>query len=209
MCDNNYTNNNNTNTNTYGFNLYYGNNPYNAFIDNKVDFYNNFTLSNSYNYNALNPYFKTNSNNNFAFNNVFKLNDTTTLNLGVLTQNYTINYDKYYYDNNNGNNSKKETEELGNALSFLAGLDYNVNNNLSTKLELGFINNKNDCVVLNSKIDLIVNAIVQGIVKEYDIKQKNGKYTVQLGVFNSKANAQALANELKSKGYDAIIKASV
>ena len=136
--DNNSTNN--TNTNTYGFSLYYGNNPYNAFIDNKVDFYNNFTLSNSYNYNALNPYFKTNSNNNFAFNNIFKLNDTTTLNLGVLTQNYTINYDKYYYDNNNGNNSKKETEELGNALSFLAGLDYNINNNLSTKLELGFIN---------------------------------------------------------------------
>lgn len=76
-------------------------------------------------------------------------------------------------------------------------------------LELGFINNKNDCDVLNSKIDLIVNAIVQGIVKEYDIKQKNGKYTVQIGVFNIKANAQALVNELKAKGYDPIIKASV
>ena len=76
-------------------------------------------------------------------------------------------------------------------------------------LELGFINNKNDCAVLNSKIDLIVNAIVQGIVKEYDIKQKSGKYTVQLGVFNEKANAQALANELKAKGYNPIIKASV
>lgn len=76
-------------------------------------------------------------------------------------------------------------------------------------LELGFINNKNDCDVLNSKIDLIANAIVQGIVKEYDIKQKNGKYTIQLGVFNNKANAQALVNELKAKGYSPIIKASV
>ena len=76
-------------------------------------------------------------------------------------------------------------------------------------LELGFINNKNDCDVLNSKIDLIVNAIVQGIVKEYNLKQKNGKYTVQLGVFNDKANAQKLVDKLKNEGYDAIIKASV
>ena len=76
-------------------------------------------------------------------------------------------------------------------------------------LELGFIINKNDCDVLNSKIDLIVNAIVQGIVKEYDIKQKNGKYIVQLGVFNDKSNALELVNNLKKDGYDAIIKASV
>ena len=76
-------------------------------------------------------------------------------------------------------------------------------------LELGFINNKNDCDVLNSKIDLIANAIVQGIVKEYNIKQNKAKYTVQVGVFNNKSNAEALANELKAKGYNPIIKASV
>ena len=46
-------------------------------------------------------------------------------------------------------------------------------------------------------------------LKEYDIKQKNGKYTVQLGVFNNKANAQKLVDKLKNEGYDAIIKASV
>lgn len=124
------------NDNNYGFNLYYGNNPYNAFIDNKVDFYNNFSLSNSYNYNALNPYFKTNSDKNFAFNNLFKLNDKTILNLGVVSQNYVIDYDKYY-------ENRKETEELGNSLSFLAGLNYNINDNLSTKLDLGFINEYN------------------------------------------------------------------
>ena len=119
--------------NDYGFSLYYGNNPYNVFIDNKVDFYNNFSLSNSYNYNALNPYFKTNSDKNFAFNNLFKLNDKTILNLGILSQSYVIDYDKYY-------ENRKETEELGDSLSFLAGLDYNINDNLSTKVELGFIN---------------------------------------------------------------------
>lgn len=128
-----YTIDKNNINNNYGFNLYYGNNPYNAFIDNKVDFYNNFSLSNSYNYNALNPYFKTNSDKNFAFNNLFKLNDKAILNLGILSQSYVIDYDKYY-------ENQKETEELGNSLSFLAGLNYNINDNLSTKVELGFIN---------------------------------------------------------------------
>ena len=75
-------------------------------------------------------------------------------------------------------------------------------------LELGFISNKNDSTILYENKSKIVNAIVNGIVKEYNLKSKS-QYTVQLGVFNNKDNAEKLVNELKEKGYKCIIKASV
>ncbi len=121
------------NGNSYGFNMYYGNNPYNAFVGDKVDFYNNYSLSNSYGYNAMNPYFKSDSDINFGFNNILKLGEKTALNFGILYQNYTIDYDKYY-------ENRKSTEDLGSAFSFLTGLSYGVTNYLTTKLEVGFIN---------------------------------------------------------------------
>ncbi len=127
---------NENNLDDYGFNLYYGNNPYNAFINDKVDFYNNFSLSNAYGYNALNPYFKSDSQNNFAFNNSVKLNDKATLNIGAIHQEYTMTYEK-------SNQLEDEVENLGSSISFLTGLSYNVLDNMTTKVELGFINEYN------------------------------------------------------------------
>lgn len=75
-------------------------------------------------------------------------------------------------------------------------------------LELAFISNKNDSKVLNNNVDKIANAIVNGIVKYCRLKPKN-QFSVQVGVFNNKSNAEKLAKELKEKGYDCIIKASV
>lgn len=126
----------NINANNYGFNIYYGNNPYNAFVGDKNNFYNDFSLANAYNYNVLNPYFKSNSNKNFGFNNIFKLNDKTQFNIGIINQNYTIDYDKYY-------ENRKKTEELGNSLSFLAGMRYDISKNFSTKIEFGLLNEYN------------------------------------------------------------------
>ena len=126
----------NINANNYGFNIYYGNNPYNAFVGDKHNFYNDFSLANAYNYNVLNPYFKSNSNKNFGFNNIFKLNDKTQFNIGIINQNYTIDYDKYY-------ENRKKTEELGNSLSFLAGMKYDISKSFSTKIEFGLLNEYN------------------------------------------------------------------
>lgn len=125
---------NNMYENNYGFNIYYGNNPYNAFINNKADLYNNFSLSNSYNYNVLNPYFRTDSDINFGFNNVVKLSDKATMNFGVLYSNYRIDYDEIY------TNKKIRNENIGASFSMLTGLDYYFNDNISAKIETGFTN---------------------------------------------------------------------
>ena len=119
--------------NNYGFSLYYGNNPYNAFIDNKIDFYNNYSLSNAYGYNVLNPYFKSNSNNNFSLNNIIKLNDKMNFNIGILYQNYTMNYDKIY-------NNKTKDNNLGTAFAIVSGFNYNINKNIGLRLENSILN---------------------------------------------------------------------
>lgn len=76
-------------------------------------------------------------------------------------------------------------------------------------LELGFINNKNDCDILNKNIEKIADSIVRGIVNALNLKIINTKYCVQIGAFNNKENAQQLVDELKIKGYEPIIKVGV
>ncbi|HHV51694.1 MAG TPA: SPOR domain-containing protein, partial [Clostridiales bacterium] len=64
--------------------------------------------------------------------------------------------------------------------------------------------------------DKMAKAIFEGIAKTYPAVKKQetkpaeqsgtGKmYKVQIGAFNSRANAEKLAAELKSKGYDPFI----
>ncbi len=113
-------------------NMYYGSNPYNAFVDDKVDFYNEFTMVGVYDYNALNPYFMSNSEDNFAFSNSFKINDKTRAHFGLVQQNYAMDYD--------ANDNMSSLDELGSAMAFMSGISYEVNKNLTTKLELGLIN---------------------------------------------------------------------
>ncbi|MDD2839506.1 MAG: S8 family serine peptidase [Rickettsiales bacterium] len=130
--------------NNYGFNFYFGNNPYNAFIGNKVDFYNNYSLSKSYNYNILNPYFKANSDYNFGLNNIIKLNDNLNVNFGVLYQDYAMSYQEKYYD-------ETKDDDLGSSFSALSGLTYNLNKNVSTKIEFGLLNEYN--TILGSQMN--------------------------------------------------------
>ncbi|BDG47748.1 hypothetical protein PspKH34_23090 [Parageobacillus sp. KH3-4] len=81
-----------------------------------------------------------------------------------------------------------------------------------------FIDNANDAAKLKSEQSLqqIAYGHVQGIVKAFGLKKKanstpsqpqqDGKlYRVQVGAFADRNNAEKLAEELKKKGYPAII----
>jgi N-acetylmuramoyl-L-alanine amidase len=82
--------------------------------------------------------------------------------------------------------------------------------------ENGFIDNKNDAAKLkqSSFLDKIAQGHVNGIVKAFGLKKKaqpkpsttTGKlFKVQVGAFSVKDNAEKLAKELKSKGYQVYI----
>ncbi|WP_299094216.1 N-acetylmuramoyl-L-alanine amidase [uncultured Metabacillus sp.] len=83
-------------------------------------------------------------------------------------------------------------------------------------VECGFMTNKNEASLLRSAAYRLTcaRAIVAGIVTTYNLKKKTKKasekvlYKVQTGAFAEKENALRLANELKQKGYDAIIVSS-
>ncbi|MBE2905859.1 N-acetylmuramoyl-L-alanine amidase [Anoxybacillus flavithermus] len=81
-----------------------------------------------------------------------------------------------------------------------------------------FIDNKNDAAKLDSEQFLLQVAYghVQGIAKAFGLKKKaksqpqqkssDGKmYRVQVGAFSDRKNAERLAEELKKKGYPAVI----
>lgn len=84
-----------------------------------------------------------------------------------------------------------------------------------------FIDNKNDAAKLDSEQFLLQVAYghVQGIVKAFGLKKKakptpsqpqqkvsDGKmYRVQVGAFSDRENAERLVEELKKKGYPAVI----
>lgn len=87
-------------------------------------------------------------------------------------------------------------------------------------LELGFISNDTDNTKYDMELDKLVKAIAKGVCKSAGLTYKeptppaptptppttDGKlYRVQVGAFSNKDNAQKLADELKSKGYQAII----
>lgn len=78
-----------------------------------------------------------------------------------------------------------------------AGINYRL-------LECGFISNSGDVKIFNEKID----EIAKGILKSFkiDVIEKKKIYRVQIGAFSVKNNAIKLRDELKAKGYDAIIK---
>lgn len=81
-----------------------------------------------------------------------------------------------------------------------------------------FINNPTDAGLLKNKLTTIIKANAYGILKGLGITPKNTGvstptpntskkgYRVQVGYFENKANAEKLAEELKKKGYPAIIK---
>lgn len=76
-------------------------------------------------------------------------------------------------------------------------------------VELGFITNSEDANFLKNRQDDLALAVAKGILNNLGIPYKEADdgalYKVQIGSFRFKANADALAKELKGKGYDAFV----
>lgn len=79
-------------------------------------------------------------------------------------------------------------------------------------MECGFITNANDVKTFNARMDDIARGILQafglsavGASTSTKTETAGKIYRVQVGAFKSKANAEKLVSELKSKGYQAII----
>ena len=75
-------------------------------------------------------------------------------------------------------------------------------------LECGFISNPEDVKIFNTRMTDIAKGILMSFgIKPMEKPADSGKlYRVQVGAFSNKANAEKLMKELKSKGYNAIIK---
>lgn len=80
-------------------------------------------------------------------------------------------------------------------------------------MELGFINNVNDCTVLNTNIENIVNGIVRGIVIECGLSPVTTTrelYRVCVGSYTVKENADNMLRQLEKEGYKPfIVKATI
>jgi N-acetylmuramoyl-L-alanine amidase len=84
----------------------------------------------------------------------------------------------------------------------------------SVLLEMAFISNADDRNILINKQEEMAIAITKGILSFYEMSYKSDSqsnatsdklYRVQVGAFKERANAEKLANELKSKGYSTYI----
>lgn len=78
--------------------------------------------------------------------------------------------------------------------------------------ECGFMTNKEEAALLQTLSFRLTcaKAIVDAIVKYYQLTKtkstlSSSLYKVQVGAFSNKQNAEALAKELKAKGYDTFI----
>lgn len=108
----------------------------------------------------------------------------------------------------------KETGLKGNRATPLASSNlYEVKKTKmpAVLLELGFMDSVADVpVILSEKYaDACAKAITDVIVNRANLQHKAEEkklYRVQVGVYSVKKNAENLANELKAKGYSAIIK---
>ena len=75
-------------------------------------------------------------------------------------------------------------------------------------LELGFITNAKDSILLNNRVDDYVNAIVQGIIKELGLTPQTTTreiYRVCVGSYTIKENADNMMQQLEKDGYKPFI----
>ena len=81
----------------------------------------------------------------------------------------------------------------------------------SMLVELGFITNEQDNLVFDSRIEEMVLAIADAACRRLGVDltppAQSKLYRVQVGAFSQKQNAERLAEELRGKGYQTIIKA--
>lgn len=78
----------------------------------------------------------------------------------------------------------------------------------SVLLECGFMDSKTDVPIIltDAFADKVATAIVEVIVARGNLPRKAQKiYRVQVGAYSVKANAERMRDELKAKGFDAII----
>lgn len=71
-------------------------------------------------------------------------------------------------------------------------------------IELGFVNNAEDCRVLKSSVSKIVDGIVRGIVKELGLSHTTSTrevYRVCVGSYTIKENADNMKRQLEKEGY--------
>ncbi len=74
-------------------------------------------------------------------------------------------------------------------------------------MEYGFMDSQTDAPVIDTEdyARAMAKATMLGIAKAAGIEWKKPIYRVQLGAFHEKNNAENLAQELKSKGYDCFV----
>ena len=75
-------------------------------------------------------------------------------------------------------------------------------------LECGFMDSKTDVPIIltDAFADKVANAVVEVIVAKGKLQKKAQKvHRVQVGAFSKRENAERMRDELKAKGYDAII----
>ncbi|MBU5294104.1 N-acetylmuramoyl-L-alanine amidase, partial [Anaerosalibacter bizertensis] len=75
-------------------------------------------------------------------------------------------------------------------------------------VEMAFISNSQDANILKNRQNEMANAIAMGILDYLEIpynETSEGLYRVQTGAFSQRENAQNLVDELKAKGYEAMI----
>ena len=126
----------NTTEEDYSFSFYYGSNPYTSFINNEADFYKNYALSNSSNSNILNPYFRNDSKENFGFNSKLFLKDNISVNFGMVYQNYSVKTESY------ATRDYIRNKDIGSSVSFISSVEYAHNDNITTGIEVGIMNEK-------------------------------------------------------------------
>ena len=75
-------------------------------------------------------------------------------------------------------------------------------------LECGFMDSKTDVPIIltDAFADKVADAVVEVIVAKGNLQKKAQKiFRVQVGAYSVKANAERMRDELKAKGFDAII----
>lgn len=126
----------------------------------------------------------------------------------------------YYYEGNG--TTRNAAEEICKSLSDRMGYKnrgakpnktlYVIRKTMDPTIlvECGFVTNKEDCERYDAK--QIAESIYDGLRKAYNWKNElpefvpaDNLYRVQLGAFAKRENAEKLATELKTKGYDTFI----
>lgn len=108
---------------------------------------------------------------------------------------------------------RRVTTKLSNGVDYYGVLRSSARVKYSMLIEQGFHTNKKElaCIKLDEWHKVVAEKQARVFADFFDLKLKTEKpkvlYRVQVGAFSKKENAEKLANELKAKGYSAIIKA--